>query len=218
MKNILIIGAGRFGRYTAMKLHDLGHQILAVDKDEERINKILPYVSKAQIGDSTDSGYMSTLGIRDFDLCIVAIGDDFLSSLETTFLLDELGARKIIARATTGSQEKFLLRNGASAVVFPERELGSWTAIRYSSDQIYNYIEMPDGYAIVETGIPASWDGKKIGELDVRGRYGVNILGICHGSMDMNVTSETVLHADEHMLVLGRIDVIQKQFLTERKG
>ena len=79
-------------------------------------------------------------------------------------------------------------------------------------------IEMPDGYAIVETGIPAAWDGKKIGELDVRSRYGVNILGICHGKMDMNITPETVLHADEHMLVLGRIEVIQKQFLTERKG
>ena len=101
----------------------------------------MKYATNAEIGDSTDSEFMQTLGIKDYDLCIVAIGDNFLSSLETTFLLDELGAKKIISRATSGSQEKFLLRNGANAVVFPERQLGSWTAIRFSSDNISNYIE-----------------------------------------------------------------------------
>ena len=100
MKNVLIIGAGRFGRYTAIKLNELGHQIMAIDKNEDRINRILPYVTDAQIGDSTDDTFLRTIGIPDYDLCIVAIGDDFLSSLETTSLLEELGAKKIIARAT----------------------------------------------------------------------------------------------------------------------
>ena len=116
MKNILVIGAGRFGRYTTIKLHDMGHQTMVVDKDEERINKILPYASNAQIGDSTDPAFMASIGVTDYDLCIVAIGDDFLASLETTFLLDELGAKKIIARATTASQEKFL-RSRADAII-----------------------------------------------------------------------------------------------------
>lgn len=211
-KNVLIIGAGRFGLYTAVKLHDLGHQVLAVDKNEERIDRILPYTANAQIGDSTDRKFMETIGVRDYDLCIVAIGDDFLSSLETTFLLDELGAQKIISRATTGSQEKFLLRNGASAVVFPERELGSWTAIRYSSDNISNYIELMDGYSIFEVAVPSRWDGKKIGDLGVRNRYNLNVLGVKDGKMNMNITNNTVLRQGQNMLVLGKLENIQKTF------
>ena len=213
MKNVLVIGAGRFGRYTTIKLHDLGHQTMVIDKDEDRVNKILPYASDAQIGDSTDAGFMASLGVRDYDLCIVAIGDDFLSSLETTFLLDELGAQKIIARATTASQEKFLLRNGAEAVVFPERQLGSWTAIRYSSDNISNYIELMDGYSIVEIDVPKGWNGKKVGELNIRKKYNINILGVKRGEkMDMSVTIDTVLQHGQSMLVLGKHDDIQKIF------
>ena len=117
MKNILIIGAGRFGSFATMKLHDLGHQTLVIDKDENRINRILPYASEARIGDSTDEGFMKTIGVHSYDVCLVSIGDDFLSSLQTTFTLSELGAKKVIARATSSRQEKFLLRNGADASV-----------------------------------------------------------------------------------------------------
>jgi len=211
-KNILVIGAGRFGRYTCQKLHEMGHQVMLVDKDEERLNKVLKYATNAEIGDSTDSEFMQTLGIKDYDLCIVAIGDNFLSSLETTFLLDELGAKKIISRATSGSQEKFLLRNGANAVVFPERQLGSWTAIRFSSDNISNYIELMDGYSIFELTVPLNWDKKKIGELDVRNKYGINILGVKNGKMDMNIGVDTVLRFGQSMLVLGKTQSIQKSF------
>ncbi|MBR4164471.1 MAG: TrkA family potassium uptake protein [Solobacterium sp.] len=211
-KNVLVIGAGRFGRYTCQKLHEMGHQVMLVDKDEERLNKVLKYATNAEIGDSTDSEFMQTLGIKDYDLCIVAIGDNFLSSLETTFLLDELGAKKIISRATSGSQEKFLLRNGANAVVFPERQLGSWTAIRFSSDNISNYIELMDGYSIFELTVPLNWDKKKIGELDVRNKYGINILGVKNGKMDMNIGVDTVLRFGQSMLVLGKTQSIQKLF------
>ena len=211
-KNVLVIGAGRFGRYTCQKLHEMGHQVMLVDKDEDRLNKVLKYATNAEIGDSTDSEFMQTLGIKDYDLCIVAIGDNFLSSLETTFLLDELGAKKIISRATSGSQEKFLLRNGANAVVFPERQLGSWTAIRFSSDNISNYIELMDGYSIFELTVPLNWDKKKIGELDVRNKYGINILGVKNGKMDMNIGVDTVLRFGQSMLVLGKTQSIQKLF------
>ncbi len=215
MKNVLVIGAGRFGRYTIRKLHELGHQVVAVDRNEERIARILPLVSDGQIGDSTDQDFMSSLGIRDFDLCIVAIGDDFLASLETTFLLDELGAKKIVSRATTGSQEKFLLRNGAEAVVYPERQLGTWTAIRYSSDHITDYIELTDGYSIFEIGVPAHWDDMKIGELNVRRKWKLNILGVREGKMNMDVTNETVLHAGQQMLVLGRYEDLRRIFFRQ---
>ena len=215
MKNVLVIGMGRFGRYTALKLRDLGHQTMVIDKNEERINKIVDLVTSAQIGDSTDRSFMLTLGIQNFDLCIVAIGDDFLSSLETTFLLEELGAKKIIARATSGNQEKFLMRNGADAVVFPERELGSWTAIRYSSDNISNYIALMDGYAVFEIAVPPHWDGKRVGELDIRKTYRLNILGVKNGRMDMNVTHDTLLRQGQSMLVLGKSDDVQKIFFRK---
>ena len=231
MKNILIIGAGRFGSFAARKLHDLGHQTLIIDKDENRINQVLPSASDARIGDSTDEGFMQTLGVRGFDVCIVSIGDDFLSSLQTTFTLSELGARKVIARATSSRQEKFLLRNGADAVVFPERELGYWTAIRFSSDNISDYVELSDGYAIFEINVPERWSGRRIGDLDVRKKYHLNILGVrtsgqgspgsarygARGSagkssneMNMDVRFDTMLQRGQTLLVLGKPEHIQR--------
>ena len=125
MKSVLLIGLGRFGRHIAKKLYSLGHEVMAVDSNEERVDSILPFVTNAQIGDSTSQEFLSSLGVRNFDACIVAIGDNFQNSLETTDLLKELGARKVIARASRGVQEKFLLRNGADEVVYPEKQLAS---------------------------------------------------------------------------------------------
>ena len=121
MKSILLIGLGRFGQHIARKLYDLGHQVMAVDSEEARVNTVLPFVTNAQIGDSTSEEFLSALDVSSFDACIVTIGDDFQSSLETTDLLKELGAKKIIARASRGVQEKFLRRSGADEVVYPEK-------------------------------------------------------------------------------------------------
>ena len=134
MKTILLIGLGRFGRHIAMKLNELNHQVMAIDKDEERVNAVLPFVTNAQIGDSTSEEFLSAIGVRNFDVCIVAIGDNFQSSLETASLLKELGAKKVVARAARDVQAKFLLRNGADEVVYPEKQMAIWSAIRYSSD------------------------------------------------------------------------------------
>lgn len=123
MKAILLIGLGRFGRHIALKLNELNHQVMAVDKDEARVNEVLPYVTNAQIGDSTNEDFLASLGVRNFDVCIVAIGDNFQSSLETASLLKELGARLVVARAARDVQAKFLLRNGADEVVYPEKQV-----------------------------------------------------------------------------------------------
>ena len=130
MKSILLIGLGRFGRHIAEKLFDLNHQVMAVDQKEERVDSILPFVTNAQIGDSTNPDFLVSLGIRNFDLCIVAIGDNFQSSLETTSLLKELGAKEVVSRAASDVHAKFLLKNGAEDIVYPERQLATWTAIR----------------------------------------------------------------------------------------
>jgi trk system potassium uptake protein TrkA len=214
MKSILLIGLGRFGRHTAMKLNQLKHQVMAVDQNEERVNTVLPYVTNAQIGDSTNEDFLRSLGVRNFDVCIVAIGDNFQSSLETTSLLKELGAPKVVARASQDVQAKFLLRNGADEVVYPEKQLANWTAIRYSSDHIFDYIELSNDYAIFEVSVPDSWAGKTIGQLDVRKRFNVNILAIKQdGKISMTViTPETSLPADSNLLILGSYRDVQKCF------
>ena len=130
-KSVLIVGLGRYGRYVAKKMNELDHEILAVDKDEEKVNLALPFVTNALVADTTDPRFLDSLGVRNFDLCIVAIGDDFQSSLETTLRLKELGAQYVVSRASRGIHEKFLLRNGADEVVYPEKQLANWTAIRW---------------------------------------------------------------------------------------
>ncbi|MBQ1492372.1 MAG: TrkA family potassium uptake protein [Blautia sp.] len=212
MKSILLVGVGRFGRYTAKKLYELGHQVMAVDKDESSLEKVMPYCSDGLIGDATEKELLKGLGIPDFDLCIVGVGDAFLESLEITSLLKELGGKVVVSRATSRTQEKFLLRNGADSVVFPEKQLASWTAIRYGSDNIENYIELTDGYAIYEVQIPSQWDKKRIDEIDVRRRYGINILGIRGAKMNMNPSYDAVLHKEETILVLGQNAQLQKIF------
>ena len=214
MKTVLLIGLGRFGRHIAIKLNELNHQVMAVDKDENKVNAVLPYVTNAQSGDSTSEEFLASIGVRNFDLCIVAIGDNFQSSLETASLLKELGAKKVIARAERDVQAKFLLRNGADDVVYPEKQMAVWTAIRYSSDHILDYIALGDDHAIFEIEVPGNWVGKTIGQLDVRKRYHVNIMAIKQqGKFSMTViTPDTALPADSSILVLGTQRDIQKCF------
>ena len=215
MKSILLIGLGRFGRHIALKLNALNHQVMAIDHNEERVNALLPFVTNAQIGDSTNEEFLSSLGVGNYDACIVAIGDNFQNSLETTYLLKELGARKIIARASKEMQEKFLLRNGADEVVYPEKQLAAWTAIRCSSDHILEYIELDDEYAIFEVEIPSSWSGKSILELDIRKKHGLNILGVrTNVKLNMNITPNTVFRYGTSVLVLGQEKTVHKCFRT----
>ena len=208
MKSILLIGLGRFGRHIAQKLNDLNYQVMAVDNNEERVNRNLSIVTNAQIGDSTDADFLSSLGIRNYDVCIVAIGDNFQNSLETASLLKELGAKKVIARASRGVQEKFLLRNGADEVVYPEKQLAAWTAIRCTSEHILDYIELDGEYSIFELSIPAAWGGKTILQLDIRKKYGINVLGIREsGKLSMDILPDTTLSR-----VLGKPKAVQKCF------
>ena len=213
MKSILLIGLGRFGRHIAIKLDELNHQVMAVDNNESRVEAVLPYVRNAQIGDATNEDFIRSLGVRNFDVCIVAIGDNFQSSLETTSLLKELGAKMVVSRAARDVHAKFLLRNGADEVVYPEKQLASWTAIRYSADHIFDYVELDEEHGIFEISIPDAWIGKTVGELDIRKKYNVNIMALrCNGVLDMNIASATLLGDDQTMLVLGNIKNIQKQF------
>lgn len=213
MKSILLIGLGRFGRHVAMKLYELGHQVLAVDKKESCVDAVLPYVTGAQIGDSTEEAFLESLGVRNFDVCIVAIGDDFQGSLETTSLLKELGASYVVSRAARDVHAKFLLKNGADEIVYPEKQLAQWTAIRYSSDHIFDYIELDGDYAIFEIGVPSAWVGRTIGQLDIRRTHGINIMATkMDGKLNMNITADYAFKENETILVLGKNKEIQKCF------
>lgn len=213
MKSILLVGLGRFGRHIAEKLNALNHQVMAVDRREGRVDAILPFVTNAQIGDSTNPDFLTSLGIRNFDFCIVAIGDDFQSSLETTSLLKELGAKLVVSRAASDVHAKFLLRNGADEIIYPEKQLANWVAIRYSADHIFDYIELDDDHAIFEVQVPADWVGKTVGELDVRKKYGINIMGLKeNGKMNLAVAPSTGITASQTLLVLGTMRQIQKVF------
>ena len=213
MKNILLIGLGRFGRHIAMELSELGHEIMAVDVNEGRVDKVLPYVTNAQIGDSTNAEFLESLGIGNYDICFVTIGGSFQNSLETTSLLKELGAKMVISRAERDVQEKFLLRNGADKVIYPEKQVAKWAAIRYTADHIFDYIEFDEQHAIVEVEVPEGWVGKSIGELNIRRKFGINILGIKHsGKTDVSITPDTVLSGEITILALGEYKALQKCF------
>ncbi len=213
MKSVLLIGLGRFGKHIAIQLNQLGHQVMAVDSNEERINDSLSFVTNAQIGDSTNEDFLISLGVKNFDVCIVAIGNDFQSSLETTSLLKELGGKMVVSRAERDVQAKFLLRNGADEVVYPEKQVARWAAIRYTADHILDYNELDENHAIFEVTVPKSWIGMSVGQIDIRKKYNINIMAIKkNGKMDLNITSDTVLTEDKTMLVLGEYKALQKCF------
>lgn len=213
MKSILLIGLGNFGTLVAKQIHEIGHQVMAIDRDEDKINQALPYVTNAQIGDSTNEDFLSSLGINNYDVCIVTIGNDFQSSLETTSLLKELGGRYVVARAEREVQAKFLLRNGADEVVNPEKQMARWTAIRFTADHILDYISLDDRHAIFEVVIPHEWVGKTVDQIDIRRKYGINIMAIKEGgSMNLAIMPDTVLNSNMTMMVLGEYKAIQKCF------
>lgn len=213
MKQILLIGLGRFGKHIAKELQQLGHQVMAVDSDENRMNEAMSLVTNGQIGDSTSEEFLDSLGVRNFDVCIVTIGNNFQASLETTCLLKELGAKLVVSRAERDGQAKFLLRNGADEVVYPEKELAKWTAIRFSSDHILDYIALDDDHAIFEVDLPESWIGKSVIQIDIRKKYGINIMGIKkNDKLNLSVTPDTVFEDGDTILVLGKYKDLQKCF------
>ncbi len=213
MKSVLLIGLGLFGKHIATELNRLDHEIMAVDQNEDRVNEVLPIVTSAQIGDSTNVDFLKSLGIKNFDVCIVAMSGNFQNSLETTSLLKELGASCVVSAAKRDVQEKFLLRNGADEVVYPEKQMARWTAMRYTADHILDFIEIDDDHAIFEIQMPKEWNGKTIGQLDVRKKYNINILAIKeNGRMNMSISPDTYLSASKSLLVLGDYKSLHKCF------
>lgn len=212
MKTVLIVGVGRFGRKMIEKLNDLGYEVMAIDRDESRINEILPLVTDAQIGDATSRDFLQTLGVSNYDVCFVTISEDFQSSLVSSSLLKDLGARQVISRAASDLHKEFLLRNGADDVFFPAKQVADWAVMRYAADHVLDYITLDSEYAIYDLTVPEEWYGKTVGTLDIRRKYNLNILAVRGNGASMVVSSETVMQQNQTLLVLGKWKDVQKCF------
>lgn len=189
----------------AKKFSEQNNDVMAIDINEERINNVLSVVTNALIGDATNERFMETIGVRDFDLCVVAIGDNFQSSLETTALLKDLGAKFVLARASRDVHAKFLLRNGADDVIYTEKETAERLAVKYGSDNIFNYIELNDEYSIYEIAVPSSWLNKSILKVNVRSKYGISILATKQGNNIYPLPKpEHVFTDSESLMILGK--------------
>ncbi len=211
MKNILLIGLGRFGRHMAQKLIDMHHQVLVIDKDEHKVRDAMAYVTNAEIGDATDPALIDALGVKDFDLCVVTMSHDLQASLEITALLKKKGAPYVLVRVSRDTHAQFLLACGADEIIYPEKEMAEWAAVRYSGDHVYDYTRLSPDYAIYETEIPDSWIGHSVVDLGVRQRYHLNILALRHnGNVDPMFGPSCKLEAGDRVILLGSDRDVQK--------
>ncbi|ABR49438.1 TrkA-N domain protein [Alkaliphilus metalliredigens QYMF] len=209
-KSVLIIGMGRFGRYLATKFAELGNEVMVVDQLEERISDLLPIVTSAQIGDCTNIEVLRSFGVSNFDICFVCMGSNFQSSMEITYQLKELGAPYVIAKTNREMHEKFLLRNGADEVVYPEKESANKAAVRLSAGNVFDYVELTPEYCIFEIPPLNSWIGKTIAQVAVRVKYKINVLATKYNDRVFPLPgADHVFKKEEHLIVAGnRVDIM----------
>lgn len=212
MKSILIIGMGRFGRHLCMNLSKRGNQIMIVDVKEENLEGMLPYVVSAKIGDCTNEEVLKSLGISNFDVCFVCIGTNFQSSLEITSLVKEMGGKHVVSKATRDIQAKFLLRNGADEVIYPEKDIAERCAAKYSMDNVFDYIEISSHYGIYEISPMKEWVGKTIRESNIAARFRVTIIGIKREGYESQImpSADDYIEEGEHLIVLASHETAKK--------
>lgn len=210
MKSILIIGLGRFGRHMAQKFIENGNEVMAIDNNEDRADDAVGSIQQIMIGDATEERFMESLGVSNFDLAVIAIGENFQTVLEITVLLKDLGCKYIVARATRNVHKKLLLRNGADYVVYAEREVAERLAIKFGADNIFDYLELTPEIGIYEIAIPDKWKGKSMVELSIRTKYHVSVMATKkQGKIFPLPHPNHVFEEDESVMVMGTIEDIQ---------
>lgn len=210
MKSILIIGLGRFGRHMGQKFIENGHEVLAIDNNEERADNAVGLIQQIQIGDATDERFMQSLGVHNFDLAVVAVAENFQTVLEITVLLKDLGCPYIVARATKDVHRKLLLRNGADYVVYAEREVAERLAIKFGADNIFDYVELTPEIGIYEIAVPKDWRGKSMVELSIRTKYHVSILATKKEEKIYPLPLPShIFENDESLMVMGTAEHIK---------
>ena len=212
MKQFAIIGLGRFGSSIAKTLYQMGHDVLAIDNDPEEVQEISDYVTHAVQADATDEITLNTLGIRNFDVAVITIGTDIQSSILITLLCKEIGVKYVLAKAQNELHAKVLLRIGADKVVFPERDMGARVAHNLVSSNILDYIELAPEYSLVEIAPNPEWEGKSLRQLNIRAKYGVNVIALKRENGKVNVApqAEDVVEKNDILVVIGNNDDIKR--------
>ena len=212
MKSVLILGAGNFGSMLARQMCEQGYEIMIVDARESLVNAVMPYVTDAQIGDCTNPNFLQSLGVDNYDLCVVTISENFQTSLETTSLLKDLGAKKVISRAKNEIQEKFLLRNGADEVVYPEKQEALRLATKFASEQILDFLQFEGGYSVYEMAVPRDWFGKNLLELDLRKKHDLNLISVKSDGQVSIPRPDHQFREGDVVYVVGELKNIKKCF------
>ena len=207
MISVLLIGMGKFGRTLGDQLLEMGDEVMIVDKNEDIVNKLAPRYTNALIADCMSLDNLETMDIPSFDACVVAIGEDFQASLEITSNLKDCGARRIVSRATTAIQRKFLMRVGADEVIYPDMDIAEKLAVRLNSDNVINFVDLDADYAIFEIELPKKWLKKTLVEVNPRVNYGMNILTIKNnGEIIYSISGDYVFREGDQLLVFGNTE------------
>lgn len=211
MKSVLVIGLGRFGKHMARKLEADGHDVMAVEMTEERANAAVNMLQNIEIMDCREEEVIRSLGVENYDLCVVAIGEDFQTALEIVVLLKDLGAKYIVARATREVHKKLFLRNGADYVVYAEKDMAERLAVKFGMDDIFDYVQLSDDVGVYEIRTPKEWIGKTVVQVDVRAAYHVNILGSKRDDVLVPmIAPDYVFNSQDSLYVMGDKKHIRK--------
>jgi len=210
-RQFCIIGCGRFGATVANKLTELGCEVMVVDTNEETIQNIANDVTYAVQADATDENSLKSIGVRNFDVVVISIGENIQSSTLVTLMVKELGVKHIVAKAQNELHGKVLSKIGANRIVYPEKEMGIRIAKNLVSDNILDYIELAPDYSIMEVLALDEWLGKNLIEINMRAKYGVNVMAIKHGTeINIAVTADIVIKEGDILVVIGHNDDLKK--------
>lgn len=212
MKSVLIIGLGRFGHHLCKNMAELGNEVMIIDSDEKAVEDLAPIATSVLIGDCTNPEVLKNLGVGNYDICFVCIGSNFQSSLEITSQLKELGAKYVVSKATRDIQAKFLLRNGADEVVYPDRDIAEKAAKKFTANNVFDYIELSKDYSVYEIPPLKNWVGKSIIDSNIRPKYHISILGVKHvdGDVIMLPPADYVIQESDHLMIIGSSTYVQQ--------
>lgn len=214
MKTFVVIGLGRFGTATAVKLRELGNEVLAIDLDKEVVNDIADYVTYAVVGDARDEKVLHSLGVKNYDCAVIAIGNDLAASAIITLCLKEQGMKKVICKAANDMEKIALEKIGADSVIIPERVMGQKLAKTLNSERFLDFIELSNEYGMVELSVPERWVGKSLKELNIRSKHSVNVIAVKRaGAMTVSLPADFCFDAGDTLIVLGAngdLDKIRK--------
>lgn len=210
-KQFAVIGLGRFGGSVARALCEMGYEVLVVDKNEQRIQDFSNIATHAVVADTTDEEALNALGIRNFDIVVVAIGEDIQSSILTTLILKELDVQTVVVKARNALHGKVLYKIGADKVVYPERDMGIRVVHSLISPNILDIIELADDYSIVEIHAGEFFSGKTLKDLDIRAKFGCNVMAIKSGDrINIAPLASDRINEGDILVVIGHNDDLQR--------